>query len=342
MSQRNRQRRKEAPGVATTPDVYHVEPGDAGSTLAAVIRSWQASISWSQAQRLVETRRVLVDGNLCLDSARRLRGGEVLKILAESASPIPTDRDVKIHFLDGHIVIVEKPSGMTSARYIGERNWSQKRKQFQPTLDEYLPRILSRIGRTRTQRGHRGPPSVRPVHRLDRETSGLMAFARTPQAQLHLNKQFRLHTIERRYWAIVHGRIASPRTFESNLVRDRGDGRRGTTDDPEAGQRAVTHLIPVEQYPECSLVECVLETGRTHQIRIHLSEAGHPVCGEKVYASPAKNRPPRVSCRPPRLALHAFKLGLIHPATEKPMNFEIGLPRDLEEFVRRLRAGGQR
>ena len=137
----------------------------------------------------------------------------------------------------------------------------------------------------RRQEGHlqQGPPPrLRIVQRLDKETSGLVVFARTVAAERGLGKQFHAHTVHRRYVAVVPG-WATKQTIRTRLVRDRGDGRRGSTTLPEQGKEAITHIEPVERLPGYTLVACRLETGRTHQIRIHLAELGHPVCGERVY-----------------------------------------------------------
>ena len=124
-------------------------------------------------------------------------------------------------------------------------------------------------------------------------------------------------------------------TIRSRLVRDRGDGRRGSTTFPDQGKEAVTHIGPVERLAGYTLVACRLETGRTHQIRIHLAELGHPVCGEKVYG-------PRTDASgAPRLALHAAELGFVHPTTGEALRWEMPLPPDLATFVERLRAKKQ-
>src|SRR5207248_2610477 len=126
------------------------------------------------------------------------------------------------------------------------------------------------------------PPRLRIVHRIDKETSGLVVFARTVEAERGLGRQFHRHTVVRRYLAVVPGYL-SPQRIASRLVRDRGDGRRGSTSLPGPGKEAVTFIDVAERLPGYTLLSCRLETGRTHQIRIHLAEGGHPVCGEKVY-----------------------------------------------------------
>jgi len=177
---------------------------------------------------------------------------------------------------------------------------------------------------------------VRAVHRLDRDTSGLMVFARTVPAERGLVQQFRRHTIRRSYLTVVHGHPAA-QTIRSHLVRDRGDGRRGSTTLPNTGQLSVTHLRPLERLGPYELLECRLETGRTHQIRIHLSEAGHFVCGDKVYCQPLFEKPKPDRSGAPRLALHAREIGFLHPISGEPLHFEMELPDDLRDFISRLR-----
>src|SRR5205807_6515110 len=177
---------------------------------------------------------------------------------------------------------------------------------------------------------------VRAVHRLDRDTSGLVVFARTPAAESNLGKQFRAHTVGRRYLAITRGRPPEGR-IESWLVADRGDGRRGSGP-PGEGQRAVTHVRVLEDLGPCCLVECRLETGRTHQVRIHLGEAGAPLAGERVYDRPVNGAPAPDPSGSPRVALHAAYLGFSHPATGAWVEWESPLPEDLQAVVRRLRS----
>jgi 23S rRNA pseudouridine1911/1915/1917 synthase len=128
-----------------------------------------------------------------------------------------------------------------------------------------------------------------------------------------------------------------PQRIASRLVRDRGDRRRGSASLPGLGREAVTHVEAVERFPGYTLLACRLETGRTHQIRIHLAELGHPVCGEKVY-----NRVPGEPTRPdlsgaPRLALHAAELGIVHPVSGSPLHWMMPLPADLAQWLDRLR-----
>jgi 23S rRNA pseudouridine1911/1915/1917 synthase len=208
-----------------------------------------------------------------------------------------------------------------------------RRKSLTPTLEDIVAKVIAlREGRTR-----KGPlPRLRVVQRLDKETSGLVVFARTVSAERLLGKQFHRHTVVRRYLAVIPGTLPA-QTLRSILVRDRGDGRRGSG--TGSGKEAITHVEPVEQLRGYSVLACRLETGRTHQIRIHLAEQGHPVCGERVY-----NRKVGEPARPdasgaPRLALHAAELGFDHPATGASVHWETPLPADLQAFLDRLRTG---
>jgi 23S rRNA pseudouridine1911/1915/1917 synthase len=332
-----RPRKSNKRGSEHGPRVFHVDSTLAKQTLVAALRTL-LELPWAEAKRLVKNRHVQINGNLCLDDARRLTTKDVLHVHQHPLATPPKEDDLKIRFIDPHLIVVEKPSGMTTLRHPEERNWPAERRQKQPTLEECLNRVVSKLERNQ---GRKGSPRVRPVHRLDRDTSGLMVFARTVPAERGLVRQFSKHTITRRYRAVVLGHPAAM-VIDSVLVRDRGDGRRGSSSVGESevddeGKRAVTHVKPLETLGEYSLVECRLETGRTHQIRIHLSEKGHPVCGEKVYGKAKFGAGSRDPSGAPRLALHAFELGFIHPITQQPIDFEMPFPKDLQVFIDRLR-----
>ncbi|MCE5267072.1 MAG: RluA family pseudouridine synthase [Planctomycetaceae bacterium] len=326
--------------------LFRVLPRQVDQTVSAALREWLPGRSWSEIRGLLRSRRIMLSGNLCTDAGRRLRLADVVKVLSQPAARPASELDVRIRYLDTHVVVVDKPSGMTTTRHADERQLSPRQRQLQPTLDELLPQLVakkeSRVGKQPPKGAKRGRATrvaarrVRAVHRLDRETSGLLVFARTAQAQHHLEQQFRKHTVQRRYIAVVRGTVKE-QTIESRLVRDRGDGRRGSTELPNAGKLAVTHVRPVERLGDYTVIECRLETGRTHQIRIHLSEAGHPLCGEKVYGQPLFKPGQADRSGAPRLALAAVELGFVHPVTGEMMHFETPLPADLTEFISRLR-----
>jgi 23S rRNA pseudouridine1911/1915/1917 synthase len=315
--------------------IYHVTTDLEQKTLAAALRRWMSGASWEQVRKLITGRRIMLNGNVCLDEARRLNAKDVVKILAVAAPKPPDPQDLKIYYLDDFVCVVEKPARLTTNRHKEEELWSSKRKQRQPTLEELLPIVISKIDpRLRKKPGI--PPPVRPVHRLDRETTGLMVFARTAAAESHLARQFREHTTQRRYVAIAQGTV-KPQTIVSHLVRDRGDGRRGSTTNPAVGKRSVTHVTVHEDLGSFTLIECKLETGRTHQIRIHLGEQGNPLCGEKVYNIPLGKTPLIDRSGATRVMLHAFELGFIHPVTQEPLLFECEMPRDMQQVLKQLR-----
>jgi 23S rRNA pseudouridine1911/1915/1917 synthase len=311
---------------------FPVSPNHAGATLAAVLRAHLPGQSWNQVRALVAARRVKVLGELCLDPARRLKEGDTVELLARSAAKPRQAEQIVIRHLDKHIVVVEKPSGLSTVRHPLERAWNAERKALAPTLEDIVPAIIAR------REGKRGlQPRLRIVQRLDKGTSGLVVFARTVLAERALGKQFRAHTVTRRYLAVVPGRLTSQRVA-TYLVRDRGDGRRGSTRVEGEGKEAITHVEAVETLAGYTLVHCRLETGRTHQIRIHLAELGHPVCGDRVYVHRRDGSVFPDTSAAPRLALHAEELGFRHPVSREEMHWEMPMPADLQGFVERLRA----
>jgi 23S rRNA pseudouridine1911/1915/1917 synthase len=319
-------------------DPFSTSDDEAGLTVAALVRRRVPELSWNQARRLVETRHVKLDGEVCLDPARRLRAGVVVELLAKPAA-LPRQHELlTIRYLDTHVVVVEKPSGVATVRHPTERAWSARRKALHPTLEDLVPGLIARA----EGRRQKGPlPRLRIVHRLDKDTSGLVVFARTVTGESELGKQFRTHTVTRRYLAVVSGYLA-PQRIATRLVRDRGDGRRGSTELPEIGKQAVTLIDVAERLPGYTLLACRLETGRTHQIRIHLAEHGHPVCGDKVYhLKPDGSKRPDLS-RAPRLALHAAELGFTHPVTSAELYWNMPLPADMQAFLDRLRRAGSK
>jgi 23S rRNA pseudouridine1911/1915/1917 synthase len=328
------------------PSPFTVAPADAGQTLAAVLRVRAGNpLSWSAARQLIEGRRVQVNGTVCVDDARRLSAGEVVTVLTASLRPPPEAGALVVRFLDDHLVVVEKPAGVLSVRNPEEAGWDERRKGRQPTLDELLQKRLPRPRSKQAAADRR----VRPVHRLDRDTSGLMLYALSPVAEAKLIGLFARHEIERAYRAVVAGNLVSATTYESTLVRDRGDGMRGTSRlgaaDPD-GQRAVTHVRPVEHVGnDYTVVDCRLETGRTHQIRIHLSEAGHPLCGDPKYrgGTPKWKEPRRPLIEDhsgaPRQVLHSQRVEFVHPITGKPLSFDAAWPADLAKWWAGLRGG---
>jgi len=294
-------------------------------TIAAVVRE-QTGASWSRARQLCIDGRVTVDGQRVLDPAERVAPGAV--VLVDTQGPKkergPLSKDA-IVYADRDVVVVDKPAGvLTVADEPGNKD----------TLAEHLRTLLRRMEKRASSSG------LGVVHRIDRETSGLVIFTRTSDAKRNLAIQFRDHTIDRVYHGIALGCVPEAK-LETDLVMDRGDGlrgswghyRRGRGEVPGDAKHAITFVKPLEPLRGATLVECRLETGRQHQIRIHLSEMGHPLLGERVYIRDYEGE----KIEAPRTMLHARSLGFTHPRSGKRLVFERGVPQDFSAIVESLR-----
>jgi 23S rRNA pseudouridine1911/1915/1917 synthase len=294
-------------------------------TVAAIVRR-QTGAAWSRARELCTQGRVTVNGQRCLDSALRVPHGAAV-VVDEHAPKLRTGGlpESAIVFLDRHIVVVDKPPGMLSVAY---------EPRDKDTLVDCTRILLRRM------HGHGFDSGLGVVHRLDKDTSGILVFTRTAEAKRALATQFRRHDIERVYHAIAHGAVAAQR-IETHLVLDRGDGLRGSHGHfrragggiPSDARRSVTYVKPIAPLDGATLVECRLETGRQHQIRIHLSELGHPLVGERVYIRDYAGR----TIESMRTMLHARILGFMHPRTGQHMSFEREAPDDFLAMIESLR-----
>jgi 23S rRNA pseudouridine1911/1915/1917 synthase len=297
-----------------------------GATLAAAVREILPGTSWSKARELCAQGRVLVDGEPVTDPARRVGAEERVEVRAGGPAPKrePALTDLILH-LDAEVAVVRKPAGLLTVPF--ERD------------DRDTLLALARVAIRRIE-GKKASPTLRAVQRLDKETSGLVVFARTVHAQRHLQEQLGAHTVLRRYFALVHG-AAADAVYETQLVPDRGDGLRGSWgvfkaargEPPAEAREAITRVTVLERLAGATRVACELETGRQHQIRIHLAEAGHPLVGETVYIRDWRG--PRIPA--PRPMLHAAVLGFVHPRSGKRLRFEEPAPEDFERVAARLR-----
>jgi 23S rRNA pseudouridine1911/1915/1917 synthase len=296
-----------------------------GLTLAALLRrhlsTAEAELPWSRARGLCARGKVVLDGAAAMDPAARVRAGQSLTVDEHAPTPRPADA-ATIIFEDAHVVVIDKPAGMSSVPY--------EKREGGTAMDS-----IRSAWRHQGRRATSTPLHI--VHRIDKETSGLIAFAKTKLAERELQTLFRSHDVERTYLCVAHGEVRD-RTIESMLVTDRGDGLRGSSKRPRQGKRAVTHVRAVETLPLVTLCEVRLETGKTHQIRIHLSEIGHPLVGEKVYIRDYKKQghEPLPS---QRLLLHAATLGFLHPVSKRLVRLESALPNDFTVELAALRRG---
>ncbi len=271
----------------------------------------EQGLSRSEARRAMRAGKVSVHGVPTTDGGREVDPARVK--IDMSAPKLTVGRDVAFLHRDEHLVVVWKPAGMLSVTAPARR------------------RELTVMGAVSRKLGN-----VFPVHRLDEHTSGLMLVARTEVAQQGLKELLEQRAVKRNYLAIVD-RHVSPRpwTMDSIFVRNRGDGRRGSlpegAPEPEGAQRAITHFRRHQILRQnATLIEARLESGRTHQVRIHADDAGHPVLGDNLYGGQ------RIQRRAPRLALHAAWLAFEHPMTGQRLSFHAPLADDLEILRRTL------
>lgn len=313
------------PGTSTNSEapVFTVPEAEANQTLAALIKRHGIAESWNAARDLIERGKVFVEGSAVTDPTRRLRAGTqvALKMTARRLAPLPPGR---IAFEDAQVVVFDKPAGVSSVPY--------EKRETGTAMDL----IREHWKPEEKHRGMKaGDVPLHILHRIDKDTSGLIMFAKTKAAEKVLAANFRTHDIERTYICVVHGHLTD-RRIETRLVEDRGDGLRGSTRHPTDGKRAVTHVTVVAEVgSSATMCEVRLETGKTHQIRIHLAENGHPLVGETVYIRDwAKKEMDLIPS--PRLLLHAATLGFLHPITGESMRFESPLPPDFEAVLRSL------
>jgi len=215
---------------------------------------------------------------------------------------------------DGDVIIVDKPAGLLTVP-------TEAREK-----DTLWSRVLFYL-----QHRYGGRPYAGIVHRLDKDTSGAVVFARNRAALHFLQERFREHAIDREYVVIAAGAVPDQGSYDADLVREPGL-RRSVARPGQQGRRAVTHYRTLEKLPDASLVAARLETGRTHQIRVHFSAAGHPVLGDRVYG------PRDAEHEAPRQMLHARTLGFPHPVTGRRVTAESPLPEDFSATLETLRS----
>jgi 23S rRNA pseudouridine1911/1915/1917 synthase len=286
-----------------------VAPEDGGKRLDQLLAARVPNLSRRKARVLLDIGGVFVDGARVKVAGRLVRPGQVIEAhlgsaleRAESATGrAARERDAErlpryeVVFEDADLVVVDKPAGLLTA----------------PTPESDRGNLADLLGR-------RTPAArIYVVHRIDLQTSGLLVFAKSARANRELAARFRDHDITRSYDAFVLGRFPDGAT---------------TLDASIGAQRAVTHATAIEHFGErATRVSCTLETGRTHQIRIHCAGAGHPILGDP-------ERAPRLGWGPPRMALHAHTLGFRHPASGEALLFEADLPEDLAAWAATLAA----
>ena len=259
-------------------------------------------------------------------AAKALPGGayEIRVPEPAAAHNAPQDIALDIVFEDDHLLVVDKPAGMVVHPAAGNFNGT-----LVNALLHHCAGRLSGIGGV-------ARPGI--VHRIDKGTSGLLVVAKTDVAHEGLSAQFARHSIDRRYLAIVSGRPNPPAgTVDAPLARSSANRQKMAIVDPGRGKRAVTHYRLVKPLRDAALVECRLETGRTHQVRVHMTSIGHPLLGDPAYGrtkSPHRDLLKRLEFE--RQALHAAELGFIHPVAKENLSFKSAIPSDMQELFTAL------
>jgi 23S rRNA pseudouridine1911/1915/1917 synthase len=322
-------------GAAARPELrrFAVPADCAGQRLDVAIARLAADLTRARVQRLVEAGRVRVDGRVAKASAR-LRGGEALEV--EVPPPEPTavvaqDLPLAVLFEDAHLVVLDKAAGMVVHPARGSPH------------STVVNALLHRLGA--------GAPGDRLglVHRLDKDTSGCLVVAKTPAALEKLQAGFKARAVEKTYLALCHGALADEGRLDTPYGRHPTDRTRFTGRARGAIRRAVTAWRVRERFgARATLAEVALHTGRTHQIRVHLAEHGHPLLADAAYGG--TRREARLPAGDPvreaagaigRQALHAWRLAFDHPATGRRATFEAPVPPDLAAGLEVLRAIGR-
>jgi 23S rRNA pseudouridine1911/1915/1917 synthase len=305
--------------------VLTVDAGAEGMRLDRWLAERVAGLSRARLQHLIEGGHVTVNGTV-RKAAHRLRPGDTVAVEVPPPPPeelTPEPMALSIVHEDADVLVLDKPAGLVVHPGAGHARGT------------LAAGVLAHAPGTA---GVGGPRRPGVVHRLDKDTSGLLVVAKTPLAYEALTAQLASRTMTRRYHALVHGVLRRDEgVVDAPIGRDPRDRKRMAVVPAGRGKRAVTRFRVLERFPHYTYIEATLETGRTHQIRVHLASLGHPVVGDEVYGRTARRRLP-VPLE--GHALHAAVLVFVHPATQKRMEFAAPLPPRMERLLSHLRHGG--
>lgn len=331
---------------------HSVPAQDAGSRLDSwlvhVLASQLETVSRSRIQLLLSESKVLVNG-LPAKPSMKLHGGEIVEIIGEATLPplraiaeaIPLD----ILYEDDDLSVINKPAGMMVHAGAGATDDARNMGTLVNALLSHYQELSSAGGPMR--------PGI--VHRLDKQTSGLIIVARNDSAHLKLSEMFSHRRMHKTYTALVHGSVKQDKgTINAAISRDSIRRTRMTTRRDEGGRTAISHYTVLERitsrFGSFTLVSVRIETGRTHQIRVHLSSIGHPVAGDTLYGAPAqipvveirtagvrKKSDPAETIALDRNFLHAAELEFAHPRTGEPLHLKARLPQELTDFLAKLK-----
>jgi 23S rRNA pseudouridine1911/1915/1917 synthase len=307
---------------AAAPVLELTAPPDcAGMRLDQVLTRLLPEYSRSRLQHWVDAGSVLVDGKAS-ESKAKIWGGERLRVTPRADPAITAyaaeNFGLPIVFEDATVIVIDKPAGLVV--HPGSGNWS----------GTMLNALLAHAP------GIEEVPRAGIVHRLDKETSGLLVVAKTLTAQTDLVRQLQARMMQREYLALAGGLVKGDGEVDAPIGRHPVQRTRMAV--VAGGKAARTHYRVLEAFADATLLECRLDTGRTHQIRVHLASIGHPLIGDPMYAKRRAALQPPLN-KFPRQALHAARLGFVHPASGKEVSFKAPLPADFDALLRTLRAG---
>lgn len=289
-----------------------------GQRLDQALSAMLPEFSRNRIQNWIRARKISVDDAFGT-TRMKVSGGEAVRVEIEvdpNATPdAPEAIPLDVVFEDSMLVVINKPAGLVVHPGSGNRQGTMLN-----ALLHWVPQVAEL-------------PRAGIVHRLDKDTSGLLVVAKTLKSHTDLVRQLQARTVKREYLALVYGEVDRGGTVEAPLARDPHNRTKRTVH--SAGKEAVTHYDVVERFPGISLLRCKLETGRTHQIRVHMEHIGHPLVGDTVYSA---GRRSHLKIAFARQALHAERLGLIHPVTLAFMQWECPLPDDFASLLEALRA----
>ena len=291
----------------------------AGTRLDLALARLMPQHSRARLRVWIEGGQVMVDGAL-REPKFKLHGGERLAVRSPAADVVLQDAaqplDLRIVYEDDAILVIDKPAGLVVHPGSGNRD--------NTLLNALLHQVPNAVSL----------PRAGIVHRLDKDTSGLLVVAKTAQAQTSLVRQLQARSVKREYFAVARGDIARALTIDAPLGRH--PVQRTAMAVVERGKPARTHVTVLERFGAATALRCALETGRTHQIRVHLAAIGHPLVGDATYGSRTNSRDARVPAFA-RQALHAQRLALVHPVSGATMQWESPLPADLQSLLDELR-----
>ena len=305
-----------------------IAPAADGWRLDRALAEALPTLSRERLKVLINEGQVSIDGEPVREPARKAVAGATYDISIPAPTSLHSEAQnipLVVAFEDEHLIVIDKPAGLVVHPACGNLDGT-----LVNALLHHCRGSLSGIGGVER-------PGI--VHRIDKDTSGLMVAAKTDRAHAGLAQQFARHSIDRRYLAIVSGRPqpASGR-IEGNIGRSSADRKKMTVVGAGQGKHAVTHYTTLTPLDDAALVECRLETGRTHQVRVHMASIGHSLLGDAFYGR--ASRPQRdllAALSFKRQALHAAQLGFEHPVTSLPMTFESSMPADMQALFSHVR-----